>query len=60
MSTHLRKVHPTKEDNWLESLLDLEGLMVNSEERQRRVAQIKGKPAETDDSDYCASNYVDP
>ena len=41
MSTHLKKVHPKEEDNWLEPLPALEGLAVDPKEGRRHVAKLK-------------------
>ena len=49
MRSHLRKTHPSDEEEWLEPLSDLEGVSLDPEKCKDRVAQIKDEPAEGED-----------
>ena len=51
MRSHLRKTHPTDEEEWLEPLPDLEGVSLDPEKCKDRVAQIKDEPVEGEDLD---------
>ena len=51
MTTHLKKVHPNDEEDWLEPIPDLEGLSVDLAVHRECASPIKEEPTIVEDSD---------
>ena len=51
MTTHLKKVHPNDEEDWLKPIPNLEGLSVDSAVHRECASLIKEEPTIVEDSD---------
>ena len=51
MTTHLKKVHPNDEEDWLKLIPNLEGLSVGSVLHRERASPIKEEPTVVEDSE---------